>query len=211
MNIAVLGASGRTGASLVERALATGYQVTAVVRRPAAFALQHPRLCTVGADLMNASSLADALRGADAVCSTLGSNAPRDATTLYSASMRALLEAMQRIGLRRVVALTAIPAQPKTLSTLAERLVVHRLLNIFFGGSYQDMVRMEQVLSTSDTDWTVLRPPRLLDGPPKGHYRMAVDARLPGALNIRRADLAQAMLDAVEDRTLFGHAVTVAS
>ena len=68
---------------------------------------------------------------------------------------------LNQVGVRRIVAVTAIPAEPDELKTFMERQVVHRLLRVFFGGGYDDMVRMEQLLRGSDTDWTVLRPPRL--------------------------------------------------
>ena len=59
-------------------------------------------------------------------------------------------------------------------------------------------------------DWTVLRPPRLLDKPASSTYRMAVESQLDGAQGISRADLASAMLKVVDDQSLF-HKVVVVS
>ena len=42
--IVVFGATGGTGKQVVEQALQAGYQVTVVVRNPAAFSRQHPQL-----------------------------------------------------------------------------------------------------------------------------------------------------------------------
>ena len=37
----------------------------------------------------------------------------------------------------------------------------------------EDLALMEDVLQESDLDWTVARPPRLLNGRPTGTYRTA--------------------------------------
>jgi putative NADH-flavin reductase len=211
MNIAVLGATGRTGAQIVEQALAAGHQVTAAARNHSQIARQHPRLSIVATDVMSASSIAGLLLGTDAVCSAIGSSTPGQPTTLYSASMAVILTAMKRVGIRRIIAVTAIPAEPDALKTAMERMVIHKVLKLFFGGAYQDMALMERILSASDADWTVLRPPRLTDGRATGHYRTAVDTRLPRAVKICRADLARAMLDSIDDPSLIRHAAAVAS
>jgi putative NADH-flavin reductase len=211
MKLTVLGATGRTGTRLVDRALAAGHEVTAPVRNPSAIQIRDPRLRVVESDVTSVGSLIEVIRGVDAVCSMLGSAAPRKPTTLYSASITAVIAAMSQAGVRRVVAVTAIPAEPDELKTFVDRLIVHRLLHAFFGGGYDDMVRMEKLLRGSDTDWTVLRPPRLTDAKPRNTYRTGIDSRLARAGKIPRSDLAQAILDAVGDRSLIGHGVTVAS
>ena len=69
---------------------------------------------------------------------------------------------------------------------------------------------MEDLLAASDRDWTVFRPPRLTNGAPTERHRTAVDAPLPRAWSVSRADLAAAMLAAAQDPALVGHAVTIA-
>ena len=58
---------------------------------------------------------------------------------------------------------------------------------------------MERVLRDSDVDWTVVRPPRLTNGPANGRYRTAVNRHLERARTISRADLAAAMLRLLDD------------
>jgi putative NADH-flavin reductase len=211
MKLTVLGATGRTGVQVLDRALAAGHEVTAAVRNPSDVSREHRLLRVIEADVMSVASMADALQGADAVCTVLGSTAPRQPTTLYSASTAAVVSAMNQTGVRRIVAVTAIPAEPDAIKTFIERHVVHRLLHVFFGGGYDDMIRMEQLLRSSDTDWTVVRPPRLTDARPRNRYRKSIDERLAGAGKIPRSDLAMALLDTITDQSTIGHAITVAS
>jgi hypothetical protein len=48
-------------------------------------------------------------------------------------------------------------------------------------------------MSQPDLDWTILRPPRLLDGPASGKLRI-VNNHLPKGMTITRADVAGFML-----------------
>jgi uncharacterized protein YbjT (DUF2867 family) len=73
------------------------------------------------------------------------------------------------------------------------------------------MARMEQRLRAADIDWTVIRPPRLRNTPGTGRYRAAANGPLRGAWSITRADLALAMLAALDDPTTVRAAVTVAN
>ncbi|MFG1885560.1 NAD(P)-dependent oxidoreductase [Micromonospora sp. NPDC049102] len=210
MRLTVLGATGGTGTLLVGQALAGGHAVTAVVRRgwPGP---DHPRLRVVVADVLDPGSLPPALDGADAVLSALGSAEAGRPTRVYSAGGSAVLAAMRDLDIRRLVAITALPIAPVAEQDALQRRLVHPLLHRFFGGAYEDMRRMEAVLAASDSDWTVFRPPYLRDGPATGTWRSAVDAPLPRAWTLRRADLAAAMLAATSDDQLVRHAVNVAA
>jgi hypothetical protein len=111
----------------------------------------------------------------------------------------------------RLVVPSAIPAGPSEQKTLPERAVVHPLLQLFFGGGYDDMRRMEDILAKCDRDWTVPRPPRLTAGPSKHQYRTGIDSRLSRASRIPRRDLAAAMLAALDQPNWIGHAVNLAT
>jgi len=108
------------------------------------------------------------------------------------------------------IGVTAAPVAPQAHKSPLERRIVHPLLQLFLGGQYDDMRRMEKLLAASDVDWTVFRPPRLTNAAATERYRTAVDAPLPHNRTVSRADLAAAMLAAAHDPTLVGH-VTIAA
>ena|GEM_PF-3775056 len=70
--------------------------------------------------------------------------------------------------------------------------------------------KIRQLLAASQSDWTVFRPPRLTNGALTRRYRTAVDVPLAHAWNLSRADLAAAMLGAIDDPALIRRAVTIA-
>jgi len=180
-------------------ALAAGHTVTAVARDPSRVPITHQRLRTVRGDVLDRPSLTGSLDSADAVVSALGASSGRQPTTVYSAGVANILDLMSSAGLQRFVGISALPVTPREQVDALHRLVVFPLLYRFFGGSYADMARMEQLLQHSAADWTVMRPPRLTNGPATGRYRTAPNEQLPRAGKISKADLAGAMLHTLND------------
>jgi uncharacterized protein YbjT (DUF2867 family) len=209
MKLTVLGASGGTGQQLARQAIAAGHEVTVIVRRPEAIPDPGPQLRVVRGDLLDPQWTGEGIDGAEAVLSALGAT-ERGPTTLYSAGTAAVLKAMDNAGVRRILVVGASPAGPDDQESGFNKVVVFPILWKFFGGLYEDMRRMEQILAASDTDWTVFRPPRLTNGPLTGHARTAIGKPLPGGRVVSRADLAAAMLAAIDDRATVHQAVAIA-
>jgi uncharacterized protein YbjT (DUF2867 family) len=75
---------------------------------------------------------------------------------------------------------------------------------------YADLASMEDIVRSSGLDWTIIRPPQLVDKPPKGRYRTAHGLNLPGGRSISRADVAHLMLQVVGQRGTIKEIVGVA-
>jgi putative NADH-flavin reductase len=210
MKLTVFGPTGGTGEQIVHQALTAGHHVTAVARHPQALAVTHPNLSVIQADVLDPAWHGTGISGSGAVLSALGTRAMRQATTVYSQGTTAVIAAMARDGATRFVGISAIPLTPTPEKSLLERHIVHPLLHYFFGGGYDDMRRMEELLSGSQINWTVFRPARLTSRPKTGRYRTAYDRQLPHAWSISRADLASAMLAAIDDTTLYRRTVAIA-
>lgn len=210
MKLTVFGATGGTGAELIRLGLAAGHEITAVARRPEAVSVTDERLTARAGDVTRPETLHEAVQGADAVLSALGSRQMGKPTTVYSDGTAAILAAMEKAGVRRLVCVSAAPVGPPERMNMIELRVVRPILYLLFGQGYRDMYRMEQLLAGSDVDWTVFRPPRLLDKPARGDYRTSVDTALPSARSIARADLAAAMLESVGNPELYKHVVNIA-
>lgn len=193
MNLTIFGGTGGTGDRLIHAALEAGHTVTAAARDPSRLPIPHERLRIVRADVLDPSSLNGTMDGADAVLSALGASANKP-TTVYSSGAANIVDAMHRAGVRRFIGVSALPVTPIHEVSALERLVVYPVLYRLFGEGYADMARMEQVLSGSDIDWTIVRPPRLTHRPATGRYRLAINHHLKRGRTISRADLATAMI-----------------
>lgn len=113
LRVVVLGASGDTGKPLVRQAIERGHEVTAVVRDPSRMAAQ-PGLAVVSADVFDANSLCGVFQDHDAVVSTLGFNKKdgNEKMTLFTDSMRAILDGMARAQVKRLVTISAWYTDP---------------------------------------------------------------------------------------------------
>jgi putative NADH-flavin reductase len=208
MKLTILGATGGTGRQLVREAIGAGHEVTAIVRRPDAITDASPQLRVVRGDLLDSQWTGEGIEGADAVLSAIGATS-RGPTTVYSAGTAAVLKAMDNAGVRRILVVTADPTGPAK-DRVGEAKIIHPILWQFLRGTYEDMRRMEQTLAASDADWTVFRPPRLTNGPVTGKARTAVGKFLPRSRVVSRADLATAMLAAINDPATVRQAVAIA-
>src|SRR3984957_20735535 len=173
MKIAVIGGAGRTGRQVVRQALDRGHEVVAVARSPEKLNVADDRLTVAAADVHDADALARAVVGADAIVSTFGPAAGCQPTDVYSAGITNVLAAINGGATRRLAVISASPAGPRDEQPAALRLLVLPILERFFGGAYADLRRMEAVLARrDDLEWACLRPPRLLDRPATGAYRL---------------------------------------
>ncbi|CAL9302576.1 NAD(P)-dependent oxidoreductase [Streptomyces sp. NPDC101145] len=214
MRITVFGATGGIGREIVRQGLDAGHHVTAVVRDSSRLPAQSEhhggRLEVVTAARMDdPEALRPAVAGRDAVLSGLGPRS-RAQVGIASSLTRAILRAMEAEGARRFLAVSAAPLGPVPEDeTLALRLmtpIVSRVLR----AHYDDLRVMEAAMRESGTDWTAVRPPRLVDTPLTGRYRTVLDGNPRGGAKIARADVAHAMLALAPDPATVRRAVGVA-
>lgn len=198
--IVVFGATGPTGRRIVAQAIEDGYRVVAAVRHPEAMPIHLPNLEVVPVDVVDPHADLDQLmNGAVAVLSALGSRG-RKPTTVYSTGARRIAEAMGRQGIRRWIGISSDGIDIPTGLPWAQRLVMSTVIQWLYRHQYADMAKMEAYLDGVSLDWTIIRAPRLTDGPPTGHTRVSLDEPILDAGSLRRADLADFMLRGI-DRT----------
>lgn len=210
VRVAVIGATGRTGARVVREAVQRGHHVHAMARRPDQVTDTGGNVQSCRADTLDPDSLTAALAGTDAVVSAVGIGTSRAPTRLYSDGITTVLSAMAANAVSRLAVVSAGPVGPRAEQPFLERRIVMPVLERFFGATYADMRRMEAILASSSVDWVALRPPRLISKPAHGTYRL--DTRpLPAARQITHADLARALLDTLTRPALQQQPVYVAN
>ncbi len=206
MNLVVFGSTGGIGRLVVEQALAAGHHVTAVARNPAAITLRHECLEVDQGDVQDLQEVQAAITGRDAVISCVGvrGSAP---TTVYSAGVANMIQAMQSAQVRRLVCVSASALDP---GPFWQRPFAKLVLWRIFKEMYTDLVRMEAVVEHSSLDWTILRPPTLTDGRHTGRYQVGVNKHLNPCISISRADLADYIVGHIGDPEAYRALVEVA-
>ena len=173
MKILVVGATGGTGQAIVRTARAQGHTVVALVRsRQKAAQLQGAVL--IDGDARDEAAHFAALEGCDAVISALGTGiGPVKEITLLSQSTAALIAAMKRRGVPRLICITGMGAGDSRGhgGFLYDWLIQPVLLRKV----YQDKDRQEAVVRASGLDWVIVRPTVLNDKPEPQAVRALTD------------------------------------
>jgi len=207
-NILVFGASGGTGLEVVEQALEAGHKVTAILRQPDKFPIRHEQLRIIKGDVLNPLSYEKTLFGMDVVISCLGTR-NREATVVYSQGVTNIIQAMQKVDIDRIICLSAGAVEIAPNTSFLMKFLMKNILQKLFKYNYADMLLMEGVLRGSNLNWTVIRPPRLLNGDRTGKYRISINEFIPHMSSLTRADLADYIIHHLDDEKTYKNKVEI--
>jgi putative NADH-flavin reductase len=212
MKITVFGATGRIGTQAVQQALDAGHSVTAVVRDPTRIGVDHHPLLEIvtARDLTDGKALRTALKGSDAVISGVGPRGLKDGPVATNAT-RGILAAMASSGVKRLVAVSAVPVGPVPEGeSFFNRRILLPAMSRLLRDLYADLTAMEDEIRRSAAAWTVVRPPKLISKPLTGIYRTVIGANVPRGYLISRADTVHLMLKTLADPATIGQPVGIA-
>jgi putative NADH-flavin reductase len=221
MHLAIIAATGGIGRQILAQARNRGHHVTAVARDTSRLPRDVMEGVAVDLAATDPTALEQAVAPADAVLSGLGPRSRSDAG-ITSRGTDAVIAAMQATGCRRLVTVSAAPVgtvpspdRPTPLrhdpgDGVAMRYLASPLLKAIFREHYADLAVMEDRVRASGLDWTIVRPPRLTNGPLTGTYRTADGRNVRRGARISRADVADLMLRSVERGEAVKHTVAIA-
>ncbi|MBL8339890.1 MAG: NAD(P)H-binding protein [Rubrivivax sp.] len=224
MEIALFGATGRTGRLVLDEARRRGWTVRALVRDasrlggsggsggPVDVATGDTRDAAAVQALIGTVGSAGigpgGRRPVDAVVCALGMHDITVPATDFSDSVKAIVAAMKHAGVQRLVAIASggvfeapgggyrnqQPGFPAYLQNISA-----------------EHVRNYETLRASGLDWTLMCPLTLAEDIPRGAGRFAIEALPPGSDETGCADLAAAMCSLLGDRASFGKRVGIVS
>ncbi|KKW65365.1 NAD(P)-dependent oxidoreductase [Mycolicibacterium elephantis] len=212
MHIAIFGANGPTGRLVTQRVLEAGHSAVAVTRRPRDFPLTDDRLTVAGADAKDAAAVADVVAGTDAVVSSLGVPFSLRPIDTYSVGVENIVAAMHASRVRRLVVVSSTGAHhyPGRVDPPFALRIVEPIITRTIGKStYDDQRRMEDIVTHSGLDWTVVRPSGLFDLPVPTNY-VAGEVNPVGAFTAR-IDLADYVTRLAADTTTAKKTVVVST
>ena len=209
MLVSVFGASGGIGGHVVAAALEAGHDVRAVTRSPRNDDGGGSRVTWIEGDLADVASIRAAVERSDAVLWAVGATRnTADQVPLFENATRALIAAMEELGVSRLVALSGagitVDGERKPLGG--------RLMSAFVGLAARHVVAAKQreydLIKQSRLDWVLVRPPRVVPGAATGQY--AAGDALKGS-HVTQGDLAAFMVAQLSDSTYLRRAPFVAS
>ena len=151
-------------------------------------------------DARDEATLARAMDGCDAVVSALGTGMGFRKVGLLTVATHALVTAMTRNGVRRLVCVSALGVGD---SRGHGGFVFDRLFQpLLLSQAYKDKERQEAAIRASSLDWVLVRPAMLTNDPARGSVRAITDLAGVKGGKIARADVAQVRGGATDDRHL---------
>ncbi|MES2414245.1 MAG: NAD(P)-dependent oxidoreductase [Pseudomonadota bacterium] len=201
MKIALIGATGFTGAPVLAELLARGHAVTVLARNPAKLPAQDG-LTVVKADALDEKQVAAAVAGQDAVISAYnpGWSEPK-IHDLFLQGSQAILQGIRLAGVKRVLVIGG--AGSLYVAPGVQLVDVPEFPAEYKQGALAARELLNRIEKETSLDWTLISPPiGLAPGERTGKYRIGANDLLPGQgdspAGISTADLAVAIVDEIE-------------
>ncbi len=213
MRVLVVGATGGSGRAAVAALVWAGHEVTALSRHAAA--MTGPRVRGVDGDATDTATVDALVAGQDAVVVTLGISEDalavrlrgprRTAPDVRSRGTAAVVDAMRRHGVRRLVVQTSYG-----VGSSASRLPVlmRALFAVLLAPQIADTRRQARLVHASGLDWVEVQPVNLTDDDVAVPALVADDDRT-ASMKVARRQVGQVLADAVERDDLVGRVLAV--
>lgn len=207
MNITIIGASAGIGLEAVKRGLNRNHSITTLSRSEVEIE-DRKSLTMILGDATNKADLIQLIQNADALIITLGTRQGMKATTLFSDFAKLIVEIDRenKIDIPVIVVTGFGAGESKNYASWP----VKMFLNFFLKDVYADKTKMEEIITNSDLNWTIVRPGRLLDKELTEKYH--IENKLFKGIKIgeiSRADLADFLIKQAEKQTELKKYVTI--
>jgi uncharacterized protein YbjT (DUF2867 family) len=202
--VAVVGSAGRTGRRVVARLLARGDAVRGLQRR--AEASPAPGFTPIAGDALDPHAVAETLAGASLVYVLLGPS-PGSPPDVCSRATALVIDVMEARGPARLVCQTgAMIGHPR-----ARLAWMYRAMEATFPSlraQLEERRTQERLVRESGLAFTIVRPPRLTDGP-AGEVHAGEDLPIGMFSSVSREALARFLVDEAAGSAFEGRAVAV--
>jgi putative NADH-flavin reductase len=190
LRIALFGTTGPTGKYLIEEALASGDQVLVYGRNASRIRLTDNNVTLVSRQIHDSAAVANALEGVDAVISALGPGFRSPPGTVIAKGLENITDGMKKHGLKRLVQVSTA-STPDHNDGAGKMKVFKFVSSLLAKNSYNDVTAAVKAIRESGLDWTIVRVPRLYDGPPTAQLRVGYYGRTPLTMKLSRGNLAK--------------------
>lgn len=207
--IAIFGASGRTGAHILEEVVTRGYIPVCLVRKESKDKITERRAFSIIGTPLEYNDVFEVIDGCDAVLVALNISRKSDwpwarvitPTSLLDIAAKNIVMAMKNAGVRRVITISAwgVGDSYKEVNWLFRFLINKTKVGIAYAGHADQ----EKIFRQSGLDWTAVRPVGLTNETFNWPIRVSFNGEKKLGMTISRKNVAKFMLDILEDKKYF--------
>ena len=198
MKIAVFGATGGIGKSVVRFALDKNYQVNAYVRNPKKLDIHDEKLTVYKGEINDYCAMKDAMKGCDAVVITLGISMKfwHNDTASIEAHEN-IIKIMQELGIRRLIDWSTPSVKDEKDKKSFITIIPGVMAGLFLPKAKKTLLNVSKQVKYSNLDWTIVRFMAPKDTAYTGNVKVSFgEKKLKFA--IARADIAEFMVQQIE-------------
>lgn len=206
--VSVFGASGRVGKEVVKLALLQGFKVKAHCRISSDCGYKHDNLTVIKGEISNYDLVKEVIKGSECVIITLGQRPPykdqicKDATSLIT-------KAMKELNTPRLICLTgAMIGNCDENLTLPFR-TMKRIAAKKYSENFDDRAGQEEVVINSSLNWTIVKPPRLVENGERKIFIYSESLKMGLASTIGFDDLAEFLVEQITSKDYLHKSVYV--
>jgi putative NADH-flavin reductase len=212
--LVVIGATAKTSTQIIGKALAAGYTVTGIARRPADVTLTDPHLKVLKGDVYDQASLEAAMTGTEVVISMISPRVdPTDTAEtpasfdLFTTGTGNIIAAMKKKGNRRLLVASSLGVEDE-FPTVKPAPGDFRLGWLWKSRYlYRNMKDMEDLVRASGLEFVIFRPPFLVEEPALNDYHLSIDAKSPKGTMMSYEDFGAFVLAQASNDEHLGHTV----
>ena len=188
--------SGRTGRKLATLASVKGWEVCGYLRSTSVFERDISTCRIVRGNFDDPDRVLETITDSTAVCCLIGPRPPyRD--VFCATATETIIAAMRQTGCRRLICQTgAMIGSASHRSRPMEWAA--RMFARWHPEVARDREEQERLIESSGLDWTIVKPPRLTDSPPRNQVQADPCLRVGLLSKISRADLAAFIADEIQ-------------
>jgi uncharacterized protein len=210
LKIALFGATGTIGSRIAAEAARRGHHVTALSRHPERAAAGHANVHAARGDLHDAASVAEAVRGHDAIASAYGPGSG-DVGAVETVT-KALVDGARAAGVKRLVVVGG--AGSLEVAPGKQLVDTEGFPDAYKAVALAHRTALGYYRTVTDLDWTFFSPAALIaPGERTGSFRTGADtliADAAGNSRISAEDYAIAFVDEIEQGRFVRQIATVA-
>lgn len=185
MRVVLFGATGPTGKFLIDQALELSYRVVVYGRNASKVKVSNDAVTLVTGQLDDPAAVAEAISGADAVISALGPGFKSPAGNVIARGTENIIAGMKLEGVKRLIQVSTV--------AISDEGGMMNLINFVYSvaakNTYDDVQETAKVIRQSGLDWSIVRVPRLYDGPVTDNLKVGYKGLTLRTMKLSRGNL----------------------
>jgi len=204
MNIVVFGGTGDVGQEIVRKLIAQNKKVTVLTRQNKQ---SSDKINYVTGDVLDYASVENCMEDPGQIIIALGFN--NSALDTMSKGTRNILDSMKVKNCKRVVCLSAqgVGDSWDYMPTEFKEMV---MADPVLGASFKDHSIQEDIIKSSDFEWTIVRPTEIIDSVESKNFTVNFPTE-SSTFQISKYDVAQFIIDQLADNSFSGQTVMITS